>query len=128
MLQGLNKDTPMPATQKNVTQVTDKLSEMNYDELTQVRRFLDNRLAEMHPDHQGSADASADDEKKKYIAQHGANPNAQTTAQNVPQPSSDELKDLQNEKAREEHDARGTAANGEHAVSEDEKERQLKAA
>lgn len=50
----------------------------------------------------GSADISADDEKKKYIAQHG-NPNAQPRAQDVPEPESDELKDLQNKVALEQN-------------------------
>jgi hypothetical protein len=71
--------------------------------------------------HVGSADASADDEKRKYIAQNGDNPLAQETAQAVPQPESNEVKDLQNEAAEAEHQAKG-------ASSEDEKEGRLNAA
>lgn len=59
---------------------------------------LDNR--------QGSADVTADDERKKYIAQNGENPLAQERAQDVPQPQSNELKDLQNEMAEAEHQAK----------------------
>jgi hypothetical protein len=55
---------------------------------------------------QGSADVSADDEKKKWIAQNGDNPNHQERAQDVPQPESDEVKDLQNEAAEREHQAK----------------------
>lgn len=59
---------------------------------------LDNR--------QGSADVTADDEKKKWIAQNGENPLAQERAQDVPEPQSDELKDLQNDMAEAEHQAK----------------------
>ena len=69
----------------------------------------------------GSADVSADDEKKKYIAQAGSNPLAQERAQDVPQPQSNEAKDLQNELAEAEHQAKG-------AATEDEKEGRLNAA
>lgn len=92
----------------------DRVDSMNEDELTKARQRIDDRLVEFKDDQQGSADVSADDEKKKYIAQHGANPNAQTSSQNVPQPESDEVKDLQNEKSREEHESRGPAADGSH--------------
>lgn len=74
---------------------------------------LDNR--------QGSADVSADDERKKYIAQNGENPLAQERAQDVPQPQSNEAKDLQNELAEAEHQAKG-------ADTEDEIEGRLNAA
>lgn len=69
---------------------------------------LDNRL--------GSADVSADDERKKYIAQNGENPLAQERAQDVPQPSSNELKDLQNDMALAEHQAKG--ANSEEEIAD----------
>lgn len=55
---------------------------------------------------QGSADVSADDERKKWIAQNGDNPLAQERAQDVPQPQSNEVKDLQNEAALREHQAK----------------------
>jgi hypothetical protein len=71
--------------------------------------------------HQGSADVSADDERKKYIAQNGNNPLAQERAQDVPQPQSNELKDLQNELSEAEHQAKG-------ANTDDEKEGRLNAA
>lgn len=70
---------------------------------------------------QGSADVSADDERKKFIAQNGENPLAQERAQDVPQPESNELKDLQNELSEAEHQAKG-------ADTEDEKEGRLNAA
>jgi hypothetical protein len=74
--------------------------------------------------HQGSADVSADDERKKYIAQNGNNPLAQERAQDVPQPESNELKDLQNELSEAEHQAKGV-----HSVNpDDEKEGRLNAA
>lgn len=91
-----------------------RIDDMDEDQLTKARQRIDDRLVDFKDDQQGSADVSADDEKKKYIAQHGANPNAQTSSQNVPQPESGEVKDLQNEKSREEHDARGPAADGSH--------------
>jgi hypothetical protein len=59
------------------------------------------------PNKQGSADVTADDERKKFIAQNGENPLAQERAQDVPQPSSNELKDLQNDMAEAEHQAKG---------------------
>lgn len=137
----------MPSKQAKVREITDKLQELNTDELKQVRDYTDNRLSEQDANyHSGvpdwkdldrgslenlrndinehllskadgdlsSADESADDEKKKYIAQHMANPNAQLTAQDVPEPKSDEVKDLQNEAARAEHEAKGPAADGSH--------------
>jgi hypothetical protein len=91
--------------------INNSLSDMDENELTELRSKIDDRLLESRDDTQGSADASADDEKKKYIAQNGTNPLAQTTAQNVPQPESDEVKDLQNQKAEEEHQAKGEPAN-----------------
>lgn len=65
------------------------------------------------PNRQGSADVGADDERKKYIAQHGENPLAQERAQDVPQPSSNELKDLQNEMSEAEHQAKGANSEAE---------------
>lgn len=75
---------------------------------------------------QGSADASADDERKKAIAQAGNNPLAQERAQDVPQPSSNELKDLQNEMSEAEHQAKGTHSD-DPKLAEDEKEGRLNA-
>lgn len=144
----------MPSNQNAIKTVTDKLDDMNPDELRQVRNYADNRLHETDPDGSSkdqdfrnrladmdereleelrddvndrllayadgdaaSADESADDEKKKYIAQHGADPNAQLTSQDVPTPSDQDGKDLQDEKAREEHTAKGPAADGSHDPS-----------
>lgn len=87
--------------------IANQLADMDEPALTELRTKIDDRLLEYRDETQGSADASADDEKKKYIAQNGTNPIAQTTAQNVPQPQSNEVKDLQNEKAEEEHQQRG---------------------
>lgn len=80
---------------------------------------LDNKL--------GSADVSADDERKKFIAQHGENPLAQERAQDVPEPASDELKDLQNEMSEAEHQAKGVHTK-DPEQAEDEKEGRLNAA
>lgn len=109
-------------SEHDITHATNAMKNYSENELRQVRDHVDNRLASMQPDTQGSADASADDEKKKYIAQHGSNPNAQTTAQNVPEPVSDEVKDLQNEKAAEEHRARGQVRKGDE-VTERQREK-----
>lgn len=97
----------MPANQQNVSGVTEKIDKMNLDEMQQVRRHLDNRISDQLPNEQGSADVSADDEKKKYIAQHGQNPLDQERAQDVPMPVTDEVKDLQNDMAEREHQAKG---------------------
>jgi hypothetical protein len=80
---------------------------------------LDNR--------QGSADVSADDERKKFIAQNGENPLAQERAQDVPQPQSDEVKRLQDEMAEAEHQAKGASAD-DPEEAEGEKEGRLNAA
>lgn len=98
----------------NLDHIKTVMKNFSDDEIAQVRDWANDKLQGHTDSTLGSADASADDEKKKFIAQHGADPNAQTTAQNVPQPVSDEVKDLQNEKAREEHDAKGHAADGSH--------------
>src|SRR4051812_46565962 len=87
----------------HIKQMTLNFSE---DELTKLRQHIDTRLTDMKQGEQpgtNGPDSSADSEKKKYIAQHGSNPNNQETAQSVPEPESDEVKDLQNERARQEH-------------------------
>ena len=83
------------------------LADLNDDELRDVRDQINDYLMDSLDTKQASADVSADDEKTKYIAQHGGNPNKQTSAQHVPEPVSDEAKDLQNEMAEEEHQDRG---------------------
>ena len=83
------------------------LKDLNDDELRQVRDQINDYLMDDLETKQASADPSADSEKKKYIAQHGSDPNAQLTAQDIPEPASDEVKDLQNERASAEHQAKG---------------------
>jgi hypothetical protein len=114
----------MPTNQHNIGHIQDMMKNFSRDEYTQVRDYIDNRIQETTPGEQrniGGAgtgvegpDASADSEKKKYIAQYGTNPIAQETAQSVPQPESEEVKKLQDEKAKEEHMAKGPAADGSH--------------
>lgn len=103
-----------PDAARDQDSFSDKIDHMDEDKLTKLRQQIDNRLVEFKDDTLGSADPSADDEKKKHIAQHGADPNAQTSSQNVPQPVSNEVKDLQNEKSREEHESRGSVGNASH--------------
>jgi hypothetical protein len=93
------------------------LADLSDDELREVRDQINDYLMDDMDTKLSSADPSADDEKKKYIAQHGSNPNAQTSAQNVPQPSSDEVKELQNEKAHDEHMARGQVEQGDEVTA-----------
>lgn len=102
----INEDTDMKKT-NHLDEVRGHLDNLDDSELREVRDRINDKLMDSLDTKQASADASADDEKKKYIAQHGSNPIAQTSAQNVPQPVGDEAKDLQNEKAHDEHLARG---------------------
>ncbi len=90
------------------------LSDMDENELAALRDDINERLLSQADGDLSSADESADDEKKKYIAQYGADKNAQLTAQDVPMPSDDEGKKLQDEKAHDEHMAKGPAADGSH--------------
>lgn len=98
-----------------------RLADMNDTELTKLREDINNRLMDDMDRKTGSADASADDEKKKYIAQYGNDPIHQERAQDVPVPVSQEGKDLQDEAAEAEHQASG-------ANSEPEKMDRLKEA
>lgn len=87
-------------TQKATANMTD-------DELRDKRDEINDTLMDDMDNKQGSADASADDEKKKYIAQHGDSIKDSERAQDVPQPVTDEVKDLQNDVAEDEHQAQG---------------------
>jgi hypothetical protein len=90
----------------NIQHLTTMMEHFSREELTAVRDWVDQRIFDDTP---GGA-TSGDSEKKKYIAQKGANPLDQVTAQDVPQPETDEVKDLQNEMARKEHLAKGGRA------------------
>lgn len=112
----------MLVNQHNIEHLKTMMTNFNRDEFVQVRDYVDNRIAEMTPGEREmrdiggvqGPDSSADSEKKKYIAQHGSDKNAQETAQSVPEPVSDEVKDMQNKEARKEHEAKGPAADGSH--------------
>lgn len=87
--------------------IREQIGKLNESQLMELRQQINDRLLEVAEGSVGSADASADDEKRKLIAQHGNNANEQLSAQAVPEPTSDEVKDLQNEASFAEHQARG---------------------
>lgn len=99
------------------------LDSMDKGELGKLRDDINQLLTDEADSTLSSADASADDEKRKYIAQNGSNPLAQETAQSVPAAVSDEVKDLQNEAARIEHDAKS-----DEGVSDEDKAERIKSA
>lgn len=87
--------------------MTQKLtSHMSDDELKQKRDEINDTLMDDMDNKLGSADVSADDEKKKYLAQHGDLVKDAERGQDIPSPVSDEAKDLQNEVSEQEHQAK----------------------
>lgn len=94
------------AEETAVDRIKQQLKDLTPAEKGTIRDQINIELTGIAEGRQGSADVDADDEKKKYIAQFG-DPNAQRRAQDVPEPESDELKRLQDQKSLEEHQAAG---------------------
>lgn len=101
--------------------IREQIGKLNENQLMELRQQINDRLLTFAEGQVGSADASADDEKRKLIAQHGNNANEQLSAQSVPEPVSDEVKDLQNEAALAEHQAKGQRDIGDQVTAKERK-------